>query len=127
MRGNKLPCDQDAGSPANDILETKTLLSSTISDARKRAKFMSACVKDHFLATPMKNTEHEKFHIKCILSDTILRYNINSLVAPNGHRLKLKRNARLETSSDPFVSASQKLPDTTWLLSYSWNCFIMAA
>ena len=33
--GDKMPCYNDAGSPAADLLETKLLLNSTISNAKK--------------------------------------------------------------------------------------------
>ena len=34
---NKLPCNEDAGAPAVNLLETKMLLNSVISDATKGA------------------------------------------------------------------------------------------
>ena len=52
--GDKLNCPYDAGSPAASLLETKLILNSTISDARKGARFLSADLKDHFLASPME-------------------------------------------------------------------------
>ena len=55
--GDKLPCDNDAGAPAANLLETKILLNSVMSDASKGARFMSADIKDHFLATPMRDPE----------------------------------------------------------------------
>ena len=51
---DKLPYYDDAGSPAADLLETKILLNSTISDARWGAQFICLDIKDHFLATPMQ-------------------------------------------------------------------------
>ena len=42
LGGNRLPYDQDAGSPATNVLETKMLLNSVISDAIKWTRFMSA-------------------------------------------------------------------------------------
>ena len=44
--GDKLEYDQDACSPAASLLETKLLVNSIISDAKKGARFMSADVKD---------------------------------------------------------------------------------
>ena len=52
--GDKLDCEYDAGSPAASLLETKLILNSTISDAHKGARFLSADLKDHFLASPME-------------------------------------------------------------------------
>ena len=48
--GDKLDCPYDAGSPAASLLETKLIFNSTISDARKGDRFLSADLKDHFLA-----------------------------------------------------------------------------
>jgi len=51
--GDKLNYNDDAGSPAANLLETKILINSVISDSDRGAKFMCANIKDHFLATPM--------------------------------------------------------------------------
>ena len=56
--GDRLPYHDDAGSPAADLLETKILINSTISDAKKGARFMCLDIKDHFLATPMDQPEY---------------------------------------------------------------------
>ena len=56
--GDWLKYDNDTGSLAADLLETKVLLNSTISDADKGARFMSADIKDHFLAIPMRDPEY---------------------------------------------------------------------
>ena len=62
--GDKLLYDKDAGSPAANLLETKVLLNSTISDANKGARFMSLDIKDHFLATPMRDPEYMRVSFK---------------------------------------------------------------
>ena len=59
---NRLAYTLDAGSPAANMLETKILVNSTISDASKRARFMSADLKDIFLATPMDGKEYMKVY-----------------------------------------------------------------
>jgi hypothetical protein len=46
--GDKLSYDEDTGSPAASLLETKLMLNSVISDAAKGAKFMSMDLKDFF-------------------------------------------------------------------------------
>jgi len=56
--GNRLPYKADAGSPAASLLETKLILNSTISDSSFGARFAFADLKDHFLATPMKDPEY---------------------------------------------------------------------
>ena len=44
--GDRLSYQADAGSPAANMLETKVLVNSTISDAKRGARFMSADLKD---------------------------------------------------------------------------------
>ena len=46
--GDKLEYEFDSGSPAASLLETKLLLNSVISDAKKRARFMSLDIQDFF-------------------------------------------------------------------------------
>ena len=58
--GDKLTCPYDTGSPAANLLETKLLLNSVISDSDKGARFMTLFLKDHFLATPMQTLEYMK-------------------------------------------------------------------
>jgi len=67
--GNKLPYHDDAGSPVADLLETKILLNSTISDAKRGARFMCLDIKDHFLATPMQHPEYMRVKMKYIPED----------------------------------------------------------
>ena len=78
--GDRLTHDNDAGSPAVDLLETKIMLNSTISDANKGARFMSIDIKDHFLATPMADPEFMRVPIKHIPPDMCKKYNIDNLV-----------------------------------------------
>ena len=47
----------------------KILLNSTISDARKGARFMLADIKDYFLATPIKEPEYMRVKYRYLLSD----------------------------------------------------------
>ena len=55
--GDKLPYESDSGSPAADMLETKILFNSVISDARKGARFYSMDLKDMFLHPLMLSSE----------------------------------------------------------------------
>ena len=48
----------DTASLATDILETKIIINSTISDMRRGAKFMTLDIKDQFLAMKMKDLEY---------------------------------------------------------------------
>ena len=54
--GDKLAYTEDSGSPATNLVETKILVKSVISDAHSGARFMSCDLKDVYLATPMKKT-----------------------------------------------------------------------
>ena len=55
---NRLPYFNNAGSLAADLLETKLLLNSAISDTRKGARFIYLDIKDHFLATPASEPKY---------------------------------------------------------------------
>ena len=70
----------DAGSPATDMMETKLLINSTISDAHKGARFLTADIKDYFLATPMQREEHMKVKYKYFPPDIREYYNLHELV-----------------------------------------------
>ena len=90
--GDKLPYNADSGSPATDLLETKILINSVISDARQYgAKFLTMDLKDMFLHTPMKKPEYMKVHIKYFPADIIQQYALNNL-AHNGYiYIKIKK------------------------------------
>ena len=78
--GDKLPCNDDAKSPAADLLETKILLNSPISDSKRGSRFMCLDVKDHFLTTPMQHPEYMRVKIKHIPEDIRQRYDIYDVV-----------------------------------------------
>ena len=82
--GDKLDYLFDAGSPAANLLETKVLINSTILDAPKGARFLTADVKDFFLASPMLHPEYMKVHIRHIPLDIQQRYNIQAKATDNG-------------------------------------------
>ena len=58
--GDRLTYLDDAGSPEANLLETKVLINSTISDSKHGARFMSADIKDYFFTTPMGKVEFVK-------------------------------------------------------------------
>ena len=58
--GDKLDYMFDAGSPTTDMLETKILVNSVISDAKDSARFMSLDLKDLFLCSTMPEPEYMK-------------------------------------------------------------------
>ena len=90
--GDKLTYNDDAGAPAANLLETKILVNSTISDANKGARFMSADLKDFFLATPMEGEEYMKVQYKHFPQDIRDRYGLDQKVTPSGHIfIKIKK------------------------------------
>jgi hypothetical protein len=90
--GDKLECEYDAGSPAASLLESKLIINSTISDAHKGARFLSADLKDHFLASPMEETEYMRIHSKYFLQDMREQYDIQNLIDQDGYvYVKIKK------------------------------------
>ena len=83
--GDKLEYASDAGSPAANLLDTKILLNSVISDAKNGAKFLSCDLKDFFLATPMDEPEYMKIPWQYFPSDIRILYNLQSIVDENGY------------------------------------------
>ena len=71
--GDRLTYDEDSGSPATDLLETKILLNSVISDAKNGARFLSMDLKDMFLHTPMDKPEFMKVQLKYFPQDISLQ------------------------------------------------------
>ena len=82
--GDILEYSHDAGSPATSLLETKILANSVISDAHKGARFLSADLKDFFLASPMAEPEFMRIHIKYFPEDIKKLYNLNEMVDKRG-------------------------------------------
>ena len=68
-----------------DPLQQIYLINSTISGAEKGAKFMSADIKDYFLAMPMAQPEYTKVQYKHILEDIRSRYNLHTKVTTNNY------------------------------------------
>jgi hypothetical protein len=83
--GDKLPYDDDAGSPAASMLETKLILNSTISDAHKGARFLTADLKDHFLASPMEHPEYMRIKFKYFPEAVRQQYNLYEKVSADGY------------------------------------------
>jgi hypothetical protein len=83
--GDKLPYDDDAGSPAASLLETKLILNSTISDADKGARFLTADLKDHFLASPMKDPEFMRIKYKYFPAAIRQQYDLERFVSSDDY------------------------------------------
>ena len=89
--GDKLPYDDDSGSPAANMLETKLLFNSVISDASDGARFCSMDLKDMFLHTPMLNPEFMKVPFKYFPEDIRQRYDLYSKVCNGFIYIKIKK------------------------------------
>ena len=83
--GDRLSFDEDSGSPATNLLETKILINSTISDADEGARFFSADLKDYFLGSPMSRPEYMKVHISKFSEDIILQYKLREKMDDKGY------------------------------------------
>jgi hypothetical protein len=84
--GDKLTYDGDSGSPAASLLETKLIVNSTISDAHKGSKFLCAAdLKDHFLASPMKDPEFMRIKYKYFPGSIRKQYNLDQFVASDDY------------------------------------------
>ena len=90
--GDKLLFEDDPGSPAALLLETKILLNSVISEAHLGAKFMSLDLKDYFLMSTMENPEYMKIH-KCNFPPAnIEHYNLTKKITKDGYiYIKIKK------------------------------------
>ena len=65
---------------AANLLETKILINSTISDIDKGTYFISTEIKDYFLAIIIKDSEYIKVSYKYILLDIYRKYNLDLLI-----------------------------------------------
>jgi hypothetical protein len=83
--GNKLPSADESGSPAASLLETKLIINSTISDASRGARFLCADLKDHFLASPMKDPEFMRLKYKYFPEDIRKQYKLENFVAADDY------------------------------------------
>ena len=82
----------DPGSPTNDMLESNILINSTISDARKGAKFCCADMRDMFLASPMDNPEYMKVLYHHFQTDIRKKYDLDNKVHSDGYiYIKIKK------------------------------------
>ena len=60
--GDKLDYVHDSSFPTTNLLETKVLLNSVISDTHKGESFPTCDLKDFFLATPMDEPDYIRIH-----------------------------------------------------------------
>ena len=91
--GNKLDHYYDAGSPITNLLETKFLLNSVLSNDDKEDRFMSCNLKYFFLATHMVESKYMRIHIKDLPPDIIKHYNVTSLFHNDYVYCKIERGS----------------------------------
>ena len=91
--GDLLPFEDDAGSPASNILETKVLINSMISDTSKGSRFMGDNISDYFVATPMKK-------------QNICMYDINTFLPTSKNAITSRIRSQY---MDTYTSALKKM------------------
>ena len=90
--GDRLEYHEDTTSPAASLLETKLLINSVISDAKKGARFMTMDLKDHFLQTVMQEPEFMRIHKRYITDEIKQQYTTEKYLAEDGYiYCKIKR------------------------------------
>jgi len=88
--GDRLSYPDDPTSLACSLLETKIILNSVISDAKRGAR--TADLKDHFLGSPMQRPEYMKVLFTRCPPDIIQRYNLEALKTEDGYfYIKIKK------------------------------------
>ena len=85
LGGDVLDYAGNASSPASSLLEAKLLLNSTISDANKGEKFMTADIKDFFLQSFLEEPEYIRIHGKYFLPDIRKQYKIDNVIDKDGY------------------------------------------
>ena len=83
--GDRLSYPGDPASPAANLLETKIMLNSVISDAKKGARFAALDLKDYFLGSPMERPEYMRVHIDKFPPDIVEWYNLKEKVSDDGY------------------------------------------
>ena len=85
LGGDVLDYLGDASSPAASLIEAKLLFNSVISDSHCGARFLTLDIKDLFLQSILPDAEYLRIHSKYFLDDICQKYNIDTLVAPDGY------------------------------------------
>ena len=84
---DKLDYFEETASPAANLLETKLLINSTISDVHKGAKFLVIDIKDFFLLShlPPDQREYMRIHSKYFDAEFRKLYNIDPIIVKDGY------------------------------------------
>ena len=85
--GGKLLYKEETSSPTTDLLETKILLNSTISDAHKGVQLMDINIKNFFLITSLPTTKNKymKIHKKSFSTKFIELCKLQDWLNNNGY------------------------------------------
>jgi len=83
--GDKLEYCGDVLSPVVSVLETKLLINSVISDAKKDAHFLIIDIKDRLLQSDIPDPEYMRIHSRYFFKVMRNKYNIDQLIAPDGY------------------------------------------
>ena len=78
--GDELIYESDAGAPTTDMVETKILINSIISDKSHKARFAIMDLKDMSLHTNMAEPEYMKVHYKYFPQDIHQKCNLQDKV-----------------------------------------------
>ena len=85
--GDKLDYTRETASPTANLVDTKILINSTISDAHEGAKFMTADIKDCFLMTPLPEGDREymRIHGKYFDNEFLTLHNLHDKINEDGY------------------------------------------
>ena len=83
--GDKLQYDKETASPSENLLETKILVNSVISDAKSGAKFMTFDIKDFFLQSFLSDKEYMRIQVKYFSSYFIELYDLQDEINTDGY------------------------------------------
>ena len=88
---DKLPYDEDPTSPTASLFDTKIMINSTISDAKFWVHFLSADLKDHFLASPMKGPKYMEIPLSIFPTNIVPKYDLINLASDGYVYIKIKK------------------------------------
>ena len=83
--GDRLEYIYDTSAPAANLVETKILLNSVISDVKNGARFMTIDIKDFFLQSTLNEKEYMKIHSKYFPEKFIQLYNLQNNINEDGY------------------------------------------
>ncbi len=83
--GDKLVFSGGTGSPAADLLETKLMANSIISDAHKGGRCLNLDIKDFFLQSYIPQPEYMHIHSRYFSAKFRKLYDIDKKIAPDSY------------------------------------------